>query len=263
MLEPHADRVTWDAPIHSIADITRWSGRPKAINSKPSRFGSLAELLSTYEYCERQGSRAYGGGQGELGPGRGQIQYLASLFHPDTPNDVAPSRLQRPAPSPTGMPDQPDGARFPRRPVSAGPSRVPRDGREQIRQDPQRAGRQRVRRLAAVHRDRRPLRRRDPPPARLLLLPPGGRGAKPRDDDDPVPARRRPGGRDPGVEKPQADFTDTVAPVKLALEQEKRVSEQIADLVRLAREEGDYRASSSCSGSSRSRSRRSPRWRRC
>ncbi len=27
---------------------------------------------------------------GELGVGRDQIQLLASLFHPDTPNDVAP-----------------------------------------------------------------------------------------------------------------------------------------------------------------------------
>jgi hypothetical protein len=35
----------------------------------------------------------YGGGFGELGVGRHQIQYLASLFHPDTPNDVAPSLL--------------------------------------------------------------------------------------------------------------------------------------------------------------------------
>ncbi len=44
----------------------------------------------------------------------------------------------------------------------------------------------------------------------------------------------------PGVEKPQADFTDTVAPVNLALQQEKRVSDQIANLAKLAREEGDY-----------------------
>jgi bacterioferritin B len=44
----------------------------------------------------------------------------------------------------------------------------------------------------------------------------------------------------PGVEKPQADFTDTVAPVKLALQQEKRVSDQIANLAKLAREDGDY-----------------------
>ncbi len=44
----------------------------------------------------------------------------------------------------------------------------------------------------------------------------------------------------PGVEQPQANFTDTVAPVTLALEQEKRVSDQIANLAGLAREEGNY-----------------------
>ena len=33
----------------------------------------------------------YGGGMGELGVGRGQIQLLASIFHPDGPNDTAPS----------------------------------------------------------------------------------------------------------------------------------------------------------------------------
>ena len=44
----------------------------------------------------------------------------------------------------------------------------------------------------------------------------------------------------PGVEAPKSDFADTVEPVRLALEQEKRVSDQIANLARLAREEGDY-----------------------
>jgi len=44
----------------------------------------------------------------------------------------------------------------------------------------------------------------------------------------------------PGVEAPQSKFPDTVAPVKLALEQEKRVSDQIAGLAKLARNEGDY-----------------------
>ena len=32
---------------------------------------------------------------GELDVGRDQIQLLASLFHPDGPNDTAPERLQR------------------------------------------------------------------------------------------------------------------------------------------------------------------------
>jgi ferritin len=51
------------------------------------------------------------------------------------------------------------------------------------------------------------------------------------DADEPV--------RIPGVEAPQTEFSDVVAPVQLALDQEKRVTEQIADLVRLARDEGD------------------------
>lgn len=43
----------------------------------------------------------------------------------------------------------------------------------------------------------------------------------------------------PGIEAPKTSFADVVEPVALALEQEKRVTAQIAELVRLAREEGD------------------------
>jgi len=43
----------------------------------------------------------------------------------------------------------------------------------------------------------------------------------------------------PGVEAPQTGFEDLVAPVALALAQEKRVTEQIIELVKLAREEGE------------------------
>ncbi len=45
--------------------------------------------------------------------------------------------------------------------------------------------------------------------------------------------------RIPGVEPPRVDFPDAVEPVRVALEQEKQVTEQIADLVRLAREENE------------------------
>jgi bacterioferritin B len=44
----------------------------------------------------------------------------------------------------------------------------------------------------------------------------------------------------PGVRAPEANFADLVAPVALALEQERRVSDQIAALAGVAREEGDY-----------------------
>ena len=58
----------------------------------------------------------YGGGFGELGVGRGQIELLAALFHADAPNDVAPSAYNEddpagplpasplpPSPAPTGF----------------------------------------------------------------------------------------------------------------------------------------------------------------
>jgi hypothetical protein len=91
VLRPYRDRITWDAPIHSVADIEALLFPPLTINVKPSRFGSLQRLFQTYDYCAERGIGIYGGGQFELGVGRGQIQYLASLFHPDAPNDVAPS----------------------------------------------------------------------------------------------------------------------------------------------------------------------------
>ena len=106
VLEPIWDRCTWDAPLHSLADVEALERKPKAINSKPSRFGSLDEVLSVYEHCEREGIKVYGGGQGELGVGREQIQYLASLFHPDTPNDIAPSGYNDPA-VPDGLAESP------------------------------------------------------------------------------------------------------------------------------------------------------------
>ncbi len=106
VLEPHRDRITWDAPIHSVADVEGLPFPPRTVNVKPSRFGSLEALCAAYDYCEERGIGAYGGGQFELGPGRGQIQYLASLFHPDGPNDVAPGGFNEGTPGP-GLPTSP------------------------------------------------------------------------------------------------------------------------------------------------------------
>jgi hypothetical protein len=90
VLEPHRDRVTWDAVIHSVADIEALAWAPRTVNVKPSRFGSVERLFAAYDYCAAKGIGAYGGGQFELGVGRDQIQLLAALLHHDTPNDVAP-----------------------------------------------------------------------------------------------------------------------------------------------------------------------------
>jgi L-alanine-DL-glutamate epimerase-like enolase superfamily enzyme len=100
------DRITWDAIIHSVADIDNLPFAPKMVNVKPSRFGPLRELFAAYDTLAERGIGGYGGGQFELGPGRGQIQYLASLFHPDTPNDTAPTGYNEPEPPP-GLPSSP------------------------------------------------------------------------------------------------------------------------------------------------------------
>jgi ferritin len=44
----------------------------------------------------------------------------------------------------------------------------------------------------------------------------------------------------PGISAPEAEFDDIIAPISLALEQERRVSDQVAALMGVAREEGDY-----------------------
>ncbi len=99
-------RITWDAVIHSVDDILALPFTPRMVNIKPSRIGSLPKLMATYDFCAERGIGAYGGGQTELGPGRGQAQYLASLFHPDTPNDLAPSAYNLTEP-PAGLPSSP------------------------------------------------------------------------------------------------------------------------------------------------------------
>ena len=106
VLEPYRERVTWDAPIHSVADVEALPFPPRVLNSKPSRFGRLEELLGFYDHCMANGIALYGGGMFELGPGRGQVQYLASLFHSDGPNDVAPREYNAPAPA-EGLPPSP------------------------------------------------------------------------------------------------------------------------------------------------------------
>ena len=105
-LRPFEDRITWDAPIHSTVDILAMPVLPRTVNLKPSRFGSVRALFDAYDFCDARGMGAYGGGQFELGVGRGQIQYLAALFHADEPNDIAPAGYDALDPEP-GLPESP------------------------------------------------------------------------------------------------------------------------------------------------------------
>jgi hypothetical protein len=100
------DRLSFDAPIHSLQDLDDLPLEPRWLNIKPSRFGTTRGLLETIEACEEREIRMYGGGQYELGPGRPQIQRLASVFYPDGPNDVAPSAYNEGEPR-GGLPQSP------------------------------------------------------------------------------------------------------------------------------------------------------------
>jgi len=107
LLAPHVGRVSYDALIHSVDDLATTPVNPiRTVNIKPCRVGGVRALLELYAHCETQGIRMYGGGMGENGVGRGQIQLLASIFHPDGPNDVAPSAFNLAEP-PDGLPSSP------------------------------------------------------------------------------------------------------------------------------------------------------------
>jgi len=108
VVESAADRISWDAPITGVDSIEELPFEPSWLNVKPSRFGTVESLLDSVEYARDRGMSLYGGGQFELDVGRGQIQRLAAVFYPETPNDVAPSGYNDPD-VPAGLPTSPLG----------------------------------------------------------------------------------------------------------------------------------------------------------
>ena len=114
-LAGHVERVSYDALIRSAEDIGATPLAARVVNVKPARIGSLRALLEVYARCAHEQRPMYGGGLGELGVGRGQIELLAALFHADAPNDVAPSVYHADNP-PGDLPPSPLAAR----PAAAG-----------------------------------------------------------------------------------------------------------------------------------------------
>lgn len=106
LFDDHEDRVSWDYPIRGVETVEQRPFEPQWLNIKPSRFGSVESLLDTIEYCQKRGVRLYGGGQFELGVGREQLHAFASLFYPNSPNDVAPGGYNVPEP-PETLPESP------------------------------------------------------------------------------------------------------------------------------------------------------------
>ena len=90
MLEPHRDRVTWDAVIHSVADIEALRWPPRTVNVKPSRFGSVERLFAAYDYCAATGSAPTAAASSSSASVATRSSCSPRSSTPDTPNDVAP-----------------------------------------------------------------------------------------------------------------------------------------------------------------------------
>ncbi len=105
-LEPHRDRITWDAGDPRVERRRGAAVRAALpeLQAVALRLGEAA--LRLLRRLQREGIALYGGGQYELGVGRDQIQLLASLFHADAPNDVAPGAYNAAAPV-AGLPQSP------------------------------------------------------------------------------------------------------------------------------------------------------------
>ena len=121
VLEPHADRVTWDAPLHSLADIEALEREPRAINSKPSRFGSLERAVRRLRALRAaRASRSTAAARASSAPGEARSSTWPRSFTP-TPRTTSLPRATTTRRSPTGCPPARSNRR-PRRPAFAGAS---------------------------------------------------------------------------------------------------------------------------------------------
>jgi hypothetical protein len=106
LFDGHEHRVTWDYPITGVERIKHLPFAPEWLNIKPSRFGTVESVLDTIEYCIENDIQMYGGGQTELSVGREHIHAFASIFYPNSLNDIAPREFNDPVPR-AGLPISP------------------------------------------------------------------------------------------------------------------------------------------------------------
>jgi len=108
LVEPQADRLSFDYPIDGVESLESLPVEPGWCNIKPSRFGTLESLFETIAYCEERGIELYGGGQFELASGRTAIQTLARrALLPRRAERRGSPRVQRPESSSPPYPMSP------------------------------------------------------------------------------------------------------------------------------------------------------------
>ena len=109
LLEPHRDRITWDAPIHSIADIEALPFAPRMVNLKPSRLGGLRSLLRRLRLLRRARHRRLRRRPVRARPGAGPHPVPGVAVPCRHAQRRGAGRLQRPraAAGPAGQPAAP------------------------------------------------------------------------------------------------------------------------------------------------------------
>ena len=100
------DRITWDAPIHSIADIEALPFAPRMVNVKPSRMGGLPKLCAPTTIAPSTASAPTAADSSSWTAAAGRLSIWPSLFHADTPNDLSPTGFHSSSPPP-GLPVSP------------------------------------------------------------------------------------------------------------------------------------------------------------
>ena len=107
ILEPHRDRITWDALIHSVADVDALPFPPKVLNSKPSRFGSVPRAVRLLRHLCRARDRAVRRRPVRARPRPRPDPVPRVALPPGTPpNDVAPGEYNL-VPAAAGPADEP------------------------------------------------------------------------------------------------------------------------------------------------------------
>jgi hypothetical protein len=96
IVERARDRVSWDAPIHGVADVEALPWEPEWLNVTPSRLRTGRSLFETIEHACERGMTLYGDSGQFVDVGREQIQALVSLFSSETHDDVAPRAYNDP-----------------------------------------------------------------------------------------------------------------------------------------------------------------------
>ena len=153
VLAPYRDRITWDAPIHSVGDVEALPFAPRTLNCKPSRFGPLRadELLPAH--CEARGSRSTGAGSPSSASGAGRSSAWPRCFIRHA-NDIAPPGWNWPVPGDRPGPQSArSGVRRHRRPPPGldfihAPEAAPGSHRLQVRARRDRAASDALRRRA-------------------------------------------------------------------------------------------------------------------